>query len=81
MNRQGWNELARALNKARQEIAASWPPKGGYMVNAPDSHDRKLIYFAKLDGFDQATRAMCRVLRSRSSRFDPARFLRLIGMP
>lgn len=80
MTRSQWNDLAKALGKARAEIVASWPPRGGYMLNAADTHDRKLIYFATLDGFDKAARVLCRVLGAISSRFDSARFMRLIGM-
>lgn len=79
MTRQEWNELAKALSKVRAEISSSWPPRHGYMANAPDVHDRKLIYFATLDGFDKAARTVMLLLRSKSSRFDPERFMRLIG--
>ena len=79
MTRSQWSDIAKALGKVRVEIASSWPPKGGYLLTAADTHDRKLIYFATLDGFDKATRVLCRVLGAMSSRFDSARFMRLIG--
>lgn len=79
MTRQEWAHLAREIAKARAEIVASWPQPGPD-TNAMVVHHQKLIYFAKLDGFDQAVRATCRVLRSRASRFDPARFMRMIGI-
>lgn len=80
MTRQEWNEFARALGKARAAISATWPPKGIAAMDAAVAHDRKLIYFATLDGFDKAVRAVCVVLRGRS-RFDSDRFMRLIGIP
>jgi hypothetical protein len=80
MNRQEWTQIAEELAEQRTALVASWPPKGGYRADARDTHDRKLIYHATLDGFDRAARALCRALKSRSSRFDGAKFLRLVGV-
>lgn len=80
MNRQEWTEVARALAAVRAELVAKWPPKAGYMTNAVDVHDRKLIHFATIDGIDKSIRAVCRALKSRSSRFDAATFLRIAGL-
>lgn len=79
MTRQEWDEIGRALASIRAEIAASWPPKVR-ATNPTVIHDRKLIYFAKLDGFDRAVKAVCRVLHKRSRRFVPSEFLRLVGL-
>jgi hypothetical protein len=61
-------------------VHESWPPKGGYMASSPDVHDRKLIRGAKLQAIDETARAVCHVLKARSSRFDGARFLRMVGV-
>lgn len=81
MNRVEWTQIAQSISQERAKFAKSWPPKDGYMADARDVHDRKLMYYATLDGFDRATRALCHALRSRSSRFDGERFLRIAGLP
>jgi hypothetical protein len=75
VTRQEWLTLAKALAAERAKIEAEWPPKGGYMANANDAQHRRLIREAKLSAFDTAVRAVCRVLASRSVRFDPQRFV------
>jgi hypothetical protein len=80
MNRVEWTEIAKSLAEQRAELVAKWPPRV-VNIDASARHDRKLIYFATLDGFDRAARAVCRCLKRRSSRFDSKKFLELVGIP
>jgi hypothetical protein len=80
MTRSEWEAIARALGAEREKVASSFPPKGGAFTNAADWHERKLIYGAQLAAVDAVTRVMCAVLKSRSSRFDTDRFLRMAGL-
>lgn len=80
MTKSEWIAIAEALKAQRNDAAASWPPKGGHSTIATEAHDRKLIHFARLEGIDNAARAVCAVLKSHSSRFDSARFLRMVGV-
>jgi hypothetical protein len=79
VNRQEWIALARALRAARLEIEALWPPRGGYNALGGGVHDQKLIRAARLDGLERTARRICEALKSRSSRFDPKRFMRIVN--
>lgn len=69
--------IAKAIGATRTSVEKSWPPCGGYRIDAGDVHDRKLIWYATLDGIDRAARVLARTLRAQSSRFDEAKFLAL----
>jgi hypothetical protein len=79
VTKQDWEAIARALSESRAKAAGSWPPKGGVRMDAADAHDRKLIMHATVDGIDKAAHAVAMVLKSRSSRFDQTRFLRMVA--
>jgi hypothetical protein len=80
MTRQEWTELAKALATYRRKIIESWPPKGGYMSNAPGVGDRKLYRAAQLTAVDELTVIIADKLKGRSTRFDKERFLALVGI-
>jgi hypothetical protein len=79
MNRQEWRAIALALQAARLEIESLWPPRGGYNATGAAVHDQKLIRSARLDGVQRTALAICNVLKSRSSRFDPIRFMAIVN--
>lgn len=78
MNRQEWIALAQALQTARLEIEAIWPPRW-YNAFDPGVAEQRLVREARLDGLDRAARKVCSALRSRSSRFDETRFMSIVN--
>jgi hypothetical protein len=73
-----WIAIAEVLAGLRAAVVESWPPKAGYMTNAPATHDRKLIHFAKLEVVDQFVTTMAAALDRLSSNFDLHHFMRLV---
>lgn len=45
-----------------------------------EAHERKLIYFAKLEALDGVARSVASALKRRSSRFNVETFLRACGV-
>lgn len=71
--------IAEALAAARSLVAEGWPPTGGYATDARDTHDRKLIHFAKLEAIDAIASVVAGVLDDKSASFDRARFFRVVS--
>lgn len=78
MTRSEWIVIAKTLAAQRAAVAASWPPRDGFLTNALDVHDRKLIYLAQLEAFDRIATVMAATLDRLSSSFDRHHFLRLV---
>lgn len=74
-----WIAIAKVLGAQRASVQGSWPPTGGYMTNAPATHDRKLIYLAQLEALDKIATVMAATLDRLSSNFDRHHFLRLVA--
>lgn len=78
MKKSEWIAVAEALGHLRASIAASWPPKEGYAANALEIHDRKLIYFARLETIDRVATVLAAALDKFGTTFDYQRFLRIV---
>jgi len=78
MTRAEWTIIARALGGIRIALESNWPPKGGYVSNAADAHDRKLIYFAQLEIIDRVSIILAATIDKLGGNFDLGRWMRLI---
>lgn len=74
MTRIEWQELARVICARREEIQRKWSD------GKPGAYERQLARGFQLAALDDTARAMAKWLKSRSSRFDEARFLTLAGV-
>ncbi len=79
MTKPEWIAIAKALSTLRTQVAAAWPPPGGYHSNAIDANARKLIYFAKLEAIELVAVALVGALEQLAPSFDSVRFLRLVA--
>lgn len=69
MSQRVWTNLARALARLRRQLAKHAERSRGAAM--------RTAHLERLLGVDLASRAICRTLRSKSSRFDGRHFMRL----
>jgi hypothetical protein len=71
MTRAAWTDIALALAQLRDQLNDH--------ADRARSDRKRLDHIERAVGVELAARAVCRVLKARSSRFDSRRFLRLVA--
>jgi ABC-type transporter Mla MlaB component len=79
MKKSDWLAIAEVLNGLRAAVVSSWPPREGYMANALEAHDRKLVYLAQLEQVDKVALVLAATLDKRCASFNRHEFLRIVN--